>query len=210
MPNLIIRPIVGPWPGPQPKCWQSPAKFKSSWDTTVRKLENELDWLGADGAVIELAVKDSDIRITGSLKDGVRPAHQGAILSFNSKHGPMRYPCGTYSDWRKNVHAIALSLEALRAVDRHGVTMRGEQYRGFSALPEPPPQVQNCAMTREQAAKFLSEHSNVFASDIMSSQSNAATAYKLAAVKLHPDQRTGSVDLFKRLQQAKQLLGVGM
>lgn len=38
--------------------------------------------------------------------------------------------------WRHNVRSIALGLEALRAVDRFGISRRGEQYAGFrAALP---------------------------------------------------------------------------
>lgn len=38
--------------------------------------------------------------------------------------------------WRHNVRSIALGLEALRAVDRFGISRRGEQYAGFrGALP---------------------------------------------------------------------------
>lgn len=38
--------------------------------------------------------------------------------------------------WQHNVRSIALGLEALRAVDRFGISRRGEQYAGFrAALP---------------------------------------------------------------------------
>lgn len=35
--------------------------------------------------------------------------------------------------WQHNVRSIALGLEALRAVDRFGISRRGEQYAGFRA-----------------------------------------------------------------------------
>lgn len=35
--------------------------------------------------------------------------------------------------WQHNVRSIALGLEALRAVDRYGITRRGQQYAGFRA-----------------------------------------------------------------------------
>jgi hypothetical protein len=35
--------------------------------------------------------------------------------------------------WQHNVRSIALGLEALRAVDRYGITRKGEQYAGFRA-----------------------------------------------------------------------------
>ena len=48
----------------------------------------------------------------------------------------MRFPCDTFTDWQANVRGIALALEALRAVDRYGVTQQAEQYRGWTALPD--------------------------------------------------------------------------
>jgi hypothetical protein len=56
------------------------------------------------------------------------------ILSFTAKVGALSYPCDTFTTWQDNVRAIALALEALRKVDRYGVTTHGEQYRGFLAL----------------------------------------------------------------------------
>lgn len=35
--------------------------------------------------------------------------------------------------WQHNVRSVALGLEALRAVDRYGISRRGEQYAGFRA-----------------------------------------------------------------------------
>jgi hypothetical protein len=34
-----------------------------------------------------------------------------------------------------NSRSIGLELEALRAIDRYGITKQGEQYVGFKALP---------------------------------------------------------------------------
>lgn len=43
------------------------------------------------------------------------------------------YATDACEDWRHNVRSIALGLEALRAVDRYGITRKGEQYAGFRA-----------------------------------------------------------------------------
>lgn len=60
----------------------------------------------------------------------------GVVLTFHSGklRAPLRYEVATYDDWRDNVRAIALGLEALRAVDRYGVTRSGEQYQGWKQL----------------------------------------------------------------------------
>jgi len=57
-----------------------------------------------------------DVFDTGEMRDG---------------HRLLRNVCD--EDWRHNVRSIALGLEALRAVDRYGISRRGEQYAGFRA-----------------------------------------------------------------------------
>jgi hypothetical protein len=44
------------------------------------------------------------------------------------------YATDVCANWEHNVRSIALGLEALRAVDRYGITRRGEQYAGFMQL----------------------------------------------------------------------------
>ena len=55
-------------------------------------------------------------------------------LSFDSHdHGRLTYATDQYTERQDNVRAIALSLEALRAVERWGVS-KGRQYTGFAQL----------------------------------------------------------------------------
>lgn len=46
------------------------------------------------------------------------------------EHGRAVFATDQYEKWEHNVRAIALTLEALRAVDRYGAT-QGRQYAGF-------------------------------------------------------------------------------
>lgn len=110
-------------------------QFSAPWGETMRLLERELDRLGARDGVIELAVPESDLRIDGWPYAHARPAHPGVIISFDSKHGPLRYGTDAFPHWQANVRAIALGLEALRKVERYGIGKRGEQYVGWKALP---------------------------------------------------------------------------
>ncbi|WP_165701546.1 hypothetical protein [Crateriforma conspicua] len=60
------------------------------------------------------------------------------ILSFESDSaGGLSFPCDSCDLWQHNVRSIALAMQALRAVDRYGVTRRAEQYRGWARLPAP-------------------------------------------------------------------------
>lgn len=108
--------------------------FSAAWKQTMNLLERELDRLGAENGVIELAVAESDIRLDGWPYAHARPAHPGVIVSFDSTHGPLRYGTDAFPDWQENVRAIALGLEALRKVDRYGIGKRGEQYTGWKQL----------------------------------------------------------------------------
>lgn len=69
------------------------------------------------------------------------PDHGGkfediAAINAATEQKRLVYATDACQDWRHNVRSIALGLEALRAVDRYGISRRGEQYAGFrGALP---------------------------------------------------------------------------
>lgn len=115
--------------------WTDP--FRSTWGDTLSLLERELEKLGATEVVIEAPFRDGDIRIDGWPRANARPAGVGVIVSFDSKHGPLRYGTAKFPNWQSNVRAIALGLEALRKVDRYGISRRGEQYTGWKQLSAP-------------------------------------------------------------------------
>lgn len=54
-----------------------------------------------------------------------------AIVELKAEHAGLRRSAWS---WEDNLRAIALALEALRKVDRYGVTRRGEQYTGWKQL----------------------------------------------------------------------------
>jgi hypothetical protein len=112
-------------------------------------------------------------------------------VDFESKYGPLRYGCDTFTTYEANLRAIALALEALRLVDRYGVTKRGEQYKGWLALEEH-------TVSQEEAEQFLLTYG---------SRDNLRGAYRAAAMVLHPD-KGGSADEWARLQNAKVVLGL--
>ena len=103
--------------------------------TTLRELDRELRELGAKDAELLVALTPDRFRLDGRPRAGATPSHPGVILSFEiPKVGKVSYPCDTFTTWEGNLRAITLALEALRKIDRYGVTKRGEQYRGFLAL----------------------------------------------------------------------------
>jgi hypothetical protein len=109
--RLTYRAIVT-WPGAPTPCEdRRSSQFKADWHSTMQTLERELEHLDATNPVLELYVDSGAISLDGGLKGGRNVNAPGVILSFDSKHGPLRYPCDTFDSWRSNVRAIALGLE---------------------------------------------------------------------------------------------------
>ena len=127
--------IIVDWPGElRSFSERKGSPFQADWAKTMTHLEYELGRLEASDVVLETAHSRDDVRMDGSVKTNATPMHPGVILSFDSMHGPLRYFTDAYNAWRANVRAIGLGLEALRAVDRYGISGRGEQYTGFARL----------------------------------------------------------------------------
>lgn len=190
-----------------------PNPFRATWSNTLKVLGRELDALKAKDVVLELDVLESAIRLDGMLYANAKVGSPAVRIAFESSHGPLTYACDSYRgkwsddppDWQINVRAIALGLEALRAVDRYGITERGEQYAGFKALPAGRA-MPSSHMTSEQAYDVLCEilgpevvvHEDVPDADLV----------KKARIAAHPDKHDGDHELAYRVDQAAQVLGV--
>ena len=195
--EFIFKPI-DKWPQKKttdPKC----SAFKSSYGDTLELLDKELRMLGVRRCVIQVDVEDKHIRRDNLLRSGARPSYQGVMLNFESKYGPLRYATDVFRDWKDNLRAIALGLEALRKVDRYGITKKGEQYTGWKQLPESIDGFDDIS----DAAFFLAEHSEVTAIDILECSDRRKTAYRQAALKFHPD-KGGNARDFQKLQKAME------
>lgn len=196
--QMTFRPITT-WPG-KPTSFSRASNFKSSYAQTLDLLDRELRHLGAKNVVLQGFFSESDVRLDGQLRGDARPGRPGVILAFDSKHGPLSYPCDTYSGWKDNLRAIALALEALRSVDRYGVTKRAEQYRGWQALPGPSSSAE--ILDRKAAMDLLRKIIGVRA-DLLP----VIQALREAERASHPD-AGGNAEDFKRVQQARSILGV--
>jgi hypothetical protein len=209
--KATFRPIDS-WPNGEytkPYLRKSRYTFKGNYSSTLELLEKELGQLGAREVVIQLELNESDIRLDGMPRTNATPKGPAVVVSFDSKHGPLRYATDTFSDWKSNLRAIALGLEALRKVERYGITKRGEQYTGWKQLGAGI-EMPAAQMTVEEAARFLAtvEGSNNVADRagvLLSDAYELNYAYKLAAKRLHPD-AGGSTEEFQKLQEAKLIL----
>lgn len=120
------------------ECEERVSPFSAPWQSTLRLLRDELRHLEAERVVMEIDVRARDIRQDGMVREGRKAKSSVMVVSFAPTAiedcPDLRYEVGTFLRWTDNVRALALSLEKLRAVDRYGVTKRGEQYRGWKQL----------------------------------------------------------------------------
>lgn len=192
--NYQFRPLAA-WPTTPTKNRRR-APFGVSFNKTLADLGRELTHLHATHIVIQARVREDDIRLDGMLRAGAKVMGSGIILSFESKVGPLSYPCDTYLEWEGNLRAISLALTALRAVDRYGVTARAEQYKGWQALPPP------TADKRAVALSVIAKLSGWSMPDVLVDPEGA---YRVACARTHPD-RGGNAEDFKAVQEAKSAL----
>jgi hypothetical protein len=198
-----FRPLAA-WPDPVTRDRQR-GPFSAPWAKTLALLGRETEYLGAQIVVLQVDAPAGQIRNDGMLYARARVDFPGVRIAFNSVHGPLTYATDRYDHWQNNVRAVALGLEALRAVDRYGITKRGEQYRGWTGIAAEP-----AAMTPERAAEFIAEQSGRRwpARSILTDPDVLGQAYRAAARNHHPD-AGGVAAEFDRLTKARDLISTG-
>jgi hypothetical protein len=180
--NVTFRPLSS-WPGGDPKRGRR-SPFLAGWSDTYERLQRELGHLGVRHVVVELALEERDIRLDGWPRAHAQPRHHGVVVSFDSKHGPLRYATAEFDHWQDNLRAIALGLEALRRVDRYGITRRGEQYRGWRALPAGDQSDERLAVIEhvERGRELIRKHGGVAAAMKATHPDHGGDAEDLRAV----------------------------
>lgn len=135
-------------------------------------------------------------------RDGLPYANQGQLpdpgvaVHFTYKKRPMCFACDRWAKVEDNMHAIALTIGALRGIARWGTgDMMEAAFTGFTALPAP----------GQIAAKGWRE---LFGS--AATMAEVEEAYRVLRSKHHPD-KGGTSEMFNAVQtafeQARQELG---
>lgn len=214
--RLLLRPLQG-WPDRlRDDDERDYSRFGSTYTGTRDLLLYEAERLDAHEVIVRLAVSEREIIRDGSrLYANIAPEHPGVLVALTLPGGDvLSLHCDLYRDnrrikgWGDNLRAIALSLEALRALDRWGAT-QGRQYAGFQALPAGP-ETGNGQPTPTEAALFIARHSgstdpSLLANLLITEPAALAAAYRAALKRLHPD-HGGDAELFVRLQDAHAVL----
>jgi len=106
----------------------------------------------------------------------------------------------------ENLAAIAASVEALRAIERHGgAQILKRAFLGLKALPASTQPV----MTTTQAAERIAQHAGGTAAMILDNAGEAKERTRLALARVHPDANGGSAtEKFLLVTEAKRILGI--
>lgn len=181
--------------------------FRATLSNTYSDLFVELRHVAADGNIVfEVGLREQDIRLDGRPRaDAPRPSFPGIILHIeNTMHGPLQFICDDCTTWEHNLRAIVMNMQALRAIERYGVSKRGQQYQGWKQLPGP--MVTPKTISVEYAASLIARVGEFpSTAGILGNATAMKDAYRTAAKKLHPD-AGGSESNWQLLQQAKAIL----
>lgn len=200
-PGMTLRPIEQ-WPLDFTRNRRR-SQFSATWTATVKQLDTELRHLGEDRrapSVLQIAMREQDFRLRdGMPRASAVPEHPGVILNVESRHGALSYPCDTFTRWQDNLRAIALGLEALRRVDRYGITQTGQQYRGWQAIEAAAPQ-------------FTADTAEAFIRGIADNEGDGldlnvlAQVYRRVKGISHPDRNGGDQAQWDRVEAAATVL----
>lgn len=210
--KYTVRPISDrTWLGQTRKV---ASQFSAKWSATLELLGAEVDHLKGRDVVIEMDVRETDLKLNGELRANARPSSPAVVVAFESKHGPLYYRCDRFftswshqgPDWQHNVRAIALTLQALRAVDRYGATETGQQYAGFKALPAGTAMGAGTPshLTATEAQARVTALAGVHSWP--TSDSGIERVVQLAKRTAHPDRNDGDHTQWRELAEALQVL----
>lgn len=179
-----------------PLCWPTHKKrteryqrqegrFKTAFAKARDHIIAEVGRLGGRMAIISTNI---ELR-----RDGLpyatfkTPEDSGVALYFTYKGKQMCFACDRYKKAEDNMHAISLTISALRGIARWGTgDMMEAAFSGFAALP-PPGQTQPWR--------------DVLGVDALARQEEIEAAYKRLRSQHHPD-KGGNAVMFDTVQKA--------
>lgn len=136
---------------------------------------------------------DMPMRLDGLPRSGAKePDDPGVAVYFTYRGKPRVLACDQWDRVADNIVAIAKTLEALRALDRWGVTdMLSRVFQGFAALPSP-----------DQVSAACCDWRSVLGVPDCQDVGVARKAYRLLAGQHHPDRDGGDAERFNRIAKA--------
>lgn len=180
------------WPHGRPRTSQwhrITGKFKTSFAVSMVELQNEVKRLGGRELIISTNL---ELRLDGYPKASARtPDDRGVSCYFKRNGKDMAFACDKYLKIEDNIHAITLTIGALRGIARWGTgDMMEAAFTGFTALPAPPSgRLWREVFRMEPGYRVTLE--------------SAEAAYRGLAQAYHPDRPGGSADKMSELNAAR-------
>lgn len=159
-------------------------KFKTTLPAALANLETQIRLMGGSDLVLS-----SNYTLGAS-----NPEEPGVVAYFKWNKLDMAIPCDRWLRIEANVQAIALTVEAMRGMERWGAKhMITAMFSGFKALPAStsginPREVLGLVGVAELTADIITQ------------------AYKQRAKVAHPDVPGGSAEKWAQLREAHDLL----
>lgn len=179
------------WPPAWPRT-QKPqrSQFKTPLAAARDELKSELRRLGATNVIISTNII---VNLDGTYRSKQRvPEDRGVAVYFKLHGEDQCFPCDRWMHVEDNLHAVALSIGALRGLERWGAKeMVNAAFRGFKALPA------SAIVTPYTARPWQ----DVLEIDQDATLDEINTAYRRRARQVHPD-AGGSQQEFETLTRA--------
>lgn len=167
------------------------SQFSTGMEKATRGLLEEIRKLGG-----RLPVISSNAQYRN---DGMPYARQariddtGVAVYFQRNGKPMVFACDNYWTVHDNIHAITKTIEALRAIERHGSSSMMERaFTGFTALPAPI--VAGMKRSWREVLEFGNGPAN---------EPEITLNYRILAKALHPDRHGGDSTKMAELNVAR-------
>lgn len=176
------------WPAGKPrKAYPERSRFGDrSIDKATIILREELRKLGAQNMVLSTNLR---LRLDGfPYSNQAQPKDSGVAVYFLYKKQQMCFACDRWDRIQDNIYAVAMTIDALRGIERWGSgDMVQQAFTGFMALPAP-----------KSPWELLGIAPGASADDI-------DAAYRQKAKSAHPD-AGGSAALMHELNEARRAL----
>jgi hypothetical protein len=213
---MTLRPLTG-WPM-EFTSGRRKSPFSAGFSDTIGILCRELRAIDPKDryyppSVLQIALREQDFRLDGMPRASAVPEHPGVILNIEPRNKPaLSFPCDAFTHWHDNLRAVALGLEALRRVDRYGITQTGQQYRGWQAI-EAKPSVDVTAAACALLARVAwpnerPEFRDEWAPSIATDPEIGRNTLKKARANAHPDRHDSDQLLWNEVEQAASVLGL--
>jgi len=170
------------WPtGWERTAFRRGSRFDTTFAVARDELFKEIKRLGGNGIVISTNV---ELRNDGLPYAGRRQPHDPGVAVYFTRKGQQQcFPCDRWDKIEDNMHAICLTIAALRGIERWGSgKMMEATFTGFKALPS-------------------AEWSQVLSCPPNSTNEQVLARYRELAMKFHPD-RGGSTHEMAEINRA--------